>query len=509
MAGRRRRLSALRVLAALATAVAVAAGSVALVRHVAAGVAAAFGSGPWYAPYVDATLTPTYAFEDERQNPSNDVVLGFVVASRDGRCVPTWGTFYSLDGAETALDLDRRISRMRARGGNVMISFGGAANDELALRCSLFDLENAYREVIDRYAPTSIDFDVEGTAIGDTGANERRAAAVKVLQDEARAAHRKLSVWLTLPVAPTGLSGPATATIDAMLAAHVDLAGVNLLTMDYGASKAAADDMVSATTRAVDATELQLASAYRRHRLQLTPDSLFHKLGITPMIGQNDVPGERVTLSDAKKLVELARTRHLGRISMWSLNRDAACGAQMDLGTVSNLCSGIDQKPLAFTSVFSQVPGRSTTPVAVTTTPLHTQAPDDPDHSPYPIWSDVQTYTAGAHVTWHHNVYEAKWWSRANVPDAPVAHEWDTPWRLLGPVLPGDHPAPVLKLPPGTYPKWRSHEVYVKGDTVEYHGLGYDAKWWTQGDVPGKLGIASDDSPWEQLPAKTAAPPAP
>jgi chitinase len=503
MAGRRRRLSVLRVLAALAIATGLAAAGITFAQHVAAGVAEAFGSGPWYAPYVDATLTPTYAFEDERQNPSNDVVLGFVVASRDGKCVPTWGTFYGLDGAGAALDLDRRIARMRARGGNVMISFGGAANDELALRCSLPALERAYTAVLNRYRPNTIDFDIEGTALGDSAANARRATAVRSLQAAAKAGHRQLSVWLTLPVSPTGLSEAALETVDSMLAAHVDLAGVNLLTMDYGASRPAGVDMVAAATRAVDATELQLDAAYVRPGLQLTPDSLFHKLGITPMIGQNDVPAERVTLSDAKKLVKLARSRHLGRISMWSLNRDTACGAQMDPGTVSNLCSGIDQQPLAFTSIFAQVPGRSTAPVAVTTTPLHTQAPDDPAHSPYPIWSDVQTYTAGAHVTWHHNVYEAKWWSRANVPDAPVTHEWDTPWRLLGPVLPGDHPAPVLRLPPGTYPKWQSHSVYVKGDRVEYHGLGYDAKWWTQGDEPGRPGVSSDDSPWEQLATRT------
>jgi chitinase len=505
MAGRRRRLSALRLVCALALVSGLAVGSVTLGRHVAAGVAEAFGSGPWYAPYVDATLTPTYAFEDERQNPSNDVVLGFVVASRDGKCVPTWGTFYGLDGAASALDLDRRLARMRARGGNVMISFGGAANDELALRCDVPALERAYGDVITRYGPTAIDFDIEGAALGDAGANARRAAAVRMLQAEARSAHRQLSVWLTLPVSPGGLPRTAVDAVDAMLNAHVDLAGVNLLTMDYGASRPAALDLVAAAGRAVDATELQLNRAYRRHGLQLTPESLFHKIGITPMIGQNDVPTERLTLSDAKELVQLARDRHLGRISMWSLNRDTACGAQMDPGTVSNLCSGIAQKPLAFTSIFAEVPGRSATPVPVTTTPLHTQAPDDPAHSPYPIWNDIQTYTAGARVTWHHNVYEAKWWSRANVPDAPVAREWDTPWRLLGPVLPGDHPAPVVKLAPGTYPRWRSHKVYIKGDRVEFDGLGYDAKWWTQGDRPDKADLAPDGSPWEQLSVKPAA----
>ena len=48
-------------------------------------------AAPWFAPYVDVTLTPQYPFENLTDNPSNDVVLGFVVASKSGECMPTLG----------------------------------------------------------------------------------------------------------------------------------------------------------------------------------------------------------------------------------------------------------------------------------------------------------------------------------------------------------------------------------------------------------------------------------
>ena len=131
---------------------------------------------PWFSPYVDATLTPTLAFQDRASNPSGDVVLGFVVAGTSDSCTPTWGTYASLDGAATTMDLDRRIEQVRGQGGNAMISFGGASNTELAVACdSPEKLESAYRAVVDRYAADTVDFDIEGAALGDTAANVRRA----------------------------------------------------------------------------------------------------------------------------------------------------------------------------------------------------------------------------------------------------------------------------------------------------------------------------------------------
>jgi chitinase len=80
-----------------------------------------------------------------------------------------------------------------------------------------------------------------------------------------------------------------------------------------------------------------------------------------------------------------------------------------------------------------------------------------------------------------------------------VANASDTPWTLIGPVLPGDHPAPTPTLSAGTYPTWSATQIYVGGDRVLYHGVGYQAKWWTQGNVPGVATATPSDTPWQVL----------
>ena len=90
-------------------------------------------SSTWFAPYDDVTLTPEYHFEDPVVSPSLTQMLGFVVSDPKNPCAPTWGTYYDIDGAGRALDLDRRIVRLRERGGDAIVSFGGAANTDLAV----------------------------------------------------------------------------------------------------------------------------------------------------------------------------------------------------------------------------------------------------------------------------------------------------------------------------------------------------------------------------------------
>ena len=129
----------------------------------------------WFAPYVDVTLTPIVNFEDQAAQPSYDVVLGFVVADPLEPCLPSWGAYYSLDAAARALDFDRRIVRFRERGGDAFVSFGGAINNELATVCDEIDeLVAAYQTVIVRYDLNLIDFDLEGAALADQVANNRR-----------------------------------------------------------------------------------------------------------------------------------------------------------------------------------------------------------------------------------------------------------------------------------------------------------------------------------------------
>jgi chitinase len=431
---RRRRLSLARLGVAVLVTAAIGVGAAAVYARSSAATPTTVPG--WYAPYVDATNTPEVQFQDPAQNPSNAVVLGFVVASATGACTPTWGTYYTLAGAARAIDLDRRVARLQQRGGSVLISFGGVANDDLAERCDVPGLTDAYRRVVDRYHPTAIDLDVEGAALGDAAGGQRRAQALAALQK----IRPNVQIWLTVPVDPRGLPAAAVLAVRQVLQAKVRIAGVDVMTMDYG--DPAASDLVLSSEQALQATAGQLTSLYVHAGQRLTQPGIWHRIGMTVMIGQNDTPDEVLSLDDAQQLARFAQERGVGRVSMWSLNRDQQCGAQVGTETVSTVCSGVAQAPLAFSQIFDQLqqplqPLRESTRGGISSSPR-----DDPATSPDPIWRAKTIYHVGDEVTWHHNVFQAKWYTQGDLPDAPVAHEWDSPWLLLGPVMPGDRPAP-------------------------------------------------------------------
>ena len=457
----------------------------------------------WNVPYVDVTLSPSYQFQDPQANPSRDVALAFVVADPDDRCEPSWGAAYSLDEARDQLELDRRIDQLRAVGGDAMISFGGQANDELAVACKdPHQLEAAYREVIDRYDVSVIDLDIEGDALADTASIQRRVAAIAAIQQDRQEAGRPLDVWLTLPVSTDGLTADGLAVVRANLQGGVDLLGVNAMTMNFGDAQHPVRDVLSASTRALSATATQVGDLYAETGLKLDEAQRWGRVGATPMIGQNDVDGEVFTLEDATELAHFAQEKGVARVSTWSLNRDRSCGATFNEVTVhSNTCSGVAQEPLAFATIFTTLPGRAPTAGAVdaVTVPDQDTSVDDPSRSPYPIWRPTASYPEGYKVVWKGNVYQAKWFNQGADPATEVASQWDTPWSLIGPVGPDDTAPTITTVPTGTLPAWDPTTLYEKGTTVSFDGLPYQARWTTKGDAPSTQFPVGPESPWKPL----------
>lgn len=467
-----------------------------------------------FSGYVDVTATPRFAFESPTSPEARGAVLSFIVSDKQDPCAPSWGAFYSLAQAETDLDLDRRIARLRQVGGTVSVSFGGLSNDELAVGCTDADkLTSAYREVVERYDLRSIDLDVEGAALSDTASIDRRAKAVAALQQDRKSSGKSLEVWLTLPADPAGLTQAGRDLVSRTLGAGVELAGVNIMTMDFGGSKAAGQTMYQASASAADAAHTQLQSLFRKNGEDLGTDTAWRKLGITPMIGQNDIAGEIFTLDDAAALNAYAKSKGVGRVSMWSLNRDRTCGSNYpDVTKVSDSCSGVKQGDASFATVLgadviptgsaaAQAPSASATPTATAT--------DDPSTSPYPVWNETARYVVGDRTVWHANVYEAKWWTQGDSPDNPVVQGAAAPWKLIGPVLPGDRPSPRTTIPAGTYPDWSAKTVYQRGSRILFDGYAFEAKWWTQSDSPQAMLEGAPDSPWMKLTAtQLQSPPA-
>jgi chitinase len=292
-----------------------------------------------------------------------------------------------------------------------------------------------------------------------------------------------------------------------MLSAHVGLAGVNAMTMNYGEPLAAGISMADQGEVALTALQRQVRAAYGAAGTTLNDAQTWQRIGATAMIGQNDTRDERFELTDARRLVAFAESHVMRRLSMWSSNRDQACGPNYaDVQIVSDLCSGVAQSPGDFAAIFSSFSSGEPLAPAPTGTATPTPSPsatgsavDDPATSPYAIWVAGQAYPKNTRVVWHRNVYQAKWYTTGDQPDAPVSTVAQTPWTLIGPVLPGEHPAPQPTVSAGTYARWSATTVYVAGDRVQLDGVGYQAKWWTQGDTPGAGTGNSYDYPWELI----------
>ncbi|MCF6524628.1 chitinase [Streptomyces sp. JJ36] len=300
------------------------------------GEAAAGGAdtgGTPFAPYADTSLRPAYDLvEGARRSGAEEFTLAFVTSS--GGCEPRWGGRTGLGDDPVAAQIDE----LRAAGGEVRVSFGGAAGTELALACdSAEELAEAYGTVVETYGLTAVDFDVEGGALPDTAANTRRAEAIAELQRR----HEGLDVSFTLPVMPEGLTPDGVALLENAVEHGVDVSEVNIMAMDYG--PAYTGDMGAYAVRAATATQAQLKKA-----LGLPDDAAaWSRLAVTPMIGVNDVRGEVFTLQDAGELKRFADERGLARLSMWSATRDTACpGGEQPQADPT--CSGIRQEDFAF-----------------------------------------------------------------------------------------------------------------------------------------------------------------
>lgn len=293
--------------------------------------------GARFAPYVDTSLYPAYDLVDTADKTGvKEFHLAFITSG--GGCAPLWGGVTDLASDKVAA----QIGALRAKGGDVRVSFGGAAGHELALNCATVDdLAAAYGKVIDQYRLTKVDFDIEGAALPDTAANARRAQAVARLQKS----HPGLDVAFTLPVMPEGLTQPGVALLADAKKNGVRIDAVNIMAMDYG--PAYSGDMGQYAIQAATATQAQLKGV-----LGLSDAAAWKAVAVTPMIGVNDVASEIFTVADATQLVDFAAAKGIGRLAMWSSTRDKQCAAGA-VNYADATCSSILQQPLAFTKAFA------------------------------------------------------------------------------------------------------------------------------------------------------------
>ncbi|MEZ0094015.1 ricin-type beta-trefoil lectin domain protein [Streptacidiphilus sp. EB129] len=331
------------------TAAAVPLASTALLLGGSATAHAAANPGPGFpahyaAPYVETWNSPSAMSAAQSATGLKYFSLAFVIS--DGSCNATFnGNTDIADAGWTGA-----INSLRASGGDVIASFGGASGTELAQACtSVSSLQAQYQRVIDTLNLTRIDLDVEGAPLDDTAANDRRNQALANLQQQYAASGRTLAVDYTLPVNPTGLDPNALSLLNNAKSHGLNVNLVNIMTMDYGASM----DMGQAAVNAANALHTQLGQIWTG----ASSAQLWSMEGNTPMIGVNDSTNEVFSTGNAATLENFAAANGIQELSFWALGRDQACSSN---GTLSDSCSGTSQSPYQFSSTFNALTGGGT-----------------------------------------------------------------------------------------------------------------------------------------------------
>jgi len=259
--------------------------------------------------------------------------LGFVTGAA---CKASWFNAYD---PRTGWGRDQ-IDAIRARGGDVKVSFGGASGIEIAQACSTVAATRAeYQAVVTAYSLRHIDLDIEGAASADRISIDRRSQALAQLQ----AANPGLRVSLTLPVLPEGLTADGFNVVRSARDFGVNIDVVNVMAMDYYRSV----DYGDAAVQAAQSLFNQLKSLYPSR----TNAQIWRMVGVTPMLGQND-DGRIYNQDDARQLVSFARTNHLGVLAFWEMTRDRnACNGAL------YRCTNIPQSPYEFSRIFAGYTG--------------------------------------------------------------------------------------------------------------------------------------------------------
>ncbi|MGR3752540.1 hypothetical protein [Edwardsiella anguillarum] len=287
------------------------------------------GSSYEFTPYVDMTAWPTPdLLAISQQSGASEFTLAFMVS--DGVGGLSWGGVVPV---ATETDFAGGIAAFRKAGGRVTLSFGGANGTEAAIGASSAEeLAALYQSAIDKYQVDSIDFDIEGAALNDKKSVDMRNQAIAILG----ANNPNLEVSYTLPVLPDGLTLDGMNLLQSAVDNHARIDIVNVMAMDYGGAYDRLHnnrpDMGDAAISAANATLSQMRSV----------GLVDSKVGITPMIGVNDVNVEIFNLEDATELVAYAEGNpDVGRLSMWSIGRDNGSGAGQQWASSS--ASGLQQ----------------------------------------------------------------------------------------------------------------------------------------------------------------------
>jgi hypothetical protein len=252
-----------------------------------------------------------------------------------GNCDPKWDASRALTGG-----VDQgTINTIRANGGDVVISFGGASGPWLEHFCtSASALAAAYQKVINAYGLKAIDIDIEGTPYDTPADQQKTVDALKTI----KANNPGIITYITLG---SGTNGPDGSLITRAANAGLVVDGWGIMTFDWGNTSGNQGNL---TIQAADALKNKLKTAYG-----WSDADAYKHVGISSMNGITDEHAT-VTLNDMRTITAYAQQHTIARLTFWSLNRDRQCpGAYPNDDT----CSGITQPAYESTRIMGAYKG--------------------------------------------------------------------------------------------------------------------------------------------------------
>ncbi|HEY1623237.1 MAG TPA: chitinase [Streptosporangiaceae bacterium] len=367
-----------------------------------AGAQPALAANSWpahvFAPYVDTGLSNTTLTTVAADYGTKYFMLAFVNGSGCQWSLPNQSGWQS------------QISALQGEGGDVSISFGGYTVDtdgtDLGAQCSSASAMAAQVEsVVTTLNVTHLDFDIESSEETNSADYTLTGQALALVRSWGSQNGYPLSISYTLPVLPAGLTSSGVDVLQAAKNSGFTPNVVNIMTMDYGTS---GTEMGTASDQALDASAGQLESLYG-----ISSSAAYAMLGNTPMIGQNDTPGEIFTLADASTVESYAAQQGIALLSFWAEGRDnGGCPGNT---SASSTCSGISQNNGAFTQAFQAFTGGGGTPPPPPP-PTPTPTPTPTGGSCAAAWVNNVAYTSGNQVSYNGDNWTANQWNYDEVP---------------------------------------------------------------------------------------------
>lgn len=372
----------------------------------------------WYnaAPYVmPLANNPPDLVSVMSASGARAFTLAFIVA--DNGCTPAWETDNGLDDVSTDTQAGPIINAIRAAGGDVVVSFGGYNGTKLGQTCGTPQATAAAEQaIINKYNLKALDFDLEEPEYENATAINNELGAAQILQ----ANNPGLYESITLPGTTSGTGYFGQQLLNNAKALGYTPNNYAIMPFDGGFSGASSQ-----------ITALQNFNTMLMNTFGWSSATAYAHEGISSMNGRTD-SAEYFYQSDFQTVLNFAETNRLARYTFWSVNRDRQCNPPDNNGTLSGTCSSVPQNAWDFTKFSVQFagaapPNPTPTPTSGGSTPTPSPTTGGGACAGVAAWSSTVAYVGGSRVTYNGSLWQARWWTEADVPGGAAGV-----WTLIG-----------------------------------------------------------------------------